>query len=489
MAVRGDRPVAERPRIDHGPDLGRRIEFRAEDEVAAFGKALAHGQPRRFRLQCFVLRGRRAAQQPARAIVQRARFQLEVAAPEEQRPEAERRAIGGKAGAPLEAQETAVVGVAEHRHVAAHVHHRRDEIQHRFDARLVVGRETLAVRPAGEQTQEQYLDHALLVPGRMLAVHAVGRVLRQRFALDDGLRLPAPFAHLRPVRPGERGDEQARGFADQVVVGGGMRREPVPDEMRVLVNRAQPAALQVRVHQRLHQLPRHRPVGKPDARLERARPVRPESIRAGDEPALELPGERFVVVALPGERVRLRERHELLVAVRLPQVLDVADPLRVAVVEELAVDERRLDAGLRIAVPARRHADVQLAQRQQIEATVRDGVRRGEIRRRIGAVVAMHPSFAARSAIRCRHNGRAHESRALGARAHRAQRAMRDLQRRHAAQAVQPPAQRALYARREVLARVRCQISRFSSVHSVCSWLRLPARCSSIRRSSTAPSQ
>ena len=80
MAVRRDRGVAKRPGIDYRTDLGRGVEVGAEDEVAALGEALAHRQPRRLGLQRVVSGSGAGAEQPARAIVERARFQLEVAA-------------------------------------------------------------------------------------------------------------------------------------------------------------------------------------------------------------------------------------------------------------------------------------------------------------------------------------------------------------------------------------------------------------------------
>jgi hypothetical protein len=92
--------------------------------------------------------------------------------------------------------------------------------------------------------------------------------------------------------------------------------------------------------------------------------------------------ERLEVRLAAGERVGLRERDEVQVPVRLPQVLDVADQVLVAIVEQLAVDERRLDAGLRVAVPARRRAEVDRAQREDVEPPLRDALGGGDERPR-----------------------------------------------------------------------------------------------------------
>ena len=65
--------------------------------------------------------------------------------------------------------------------------------------------------------------------------------------------------------------------------------------------------------------------------------------------------------------------------VRLPQVLDVAHEVGVAVVERLAVDERRLDAALRIVVPARRLPEIHAAQGKDVELAVPDALGRGKV--------------------------------------------------------------------------------------------------------------
>src|SRR5207302_11295030 len=99
----------------------------------------------------------------------------------------------------------------------------------------------------------------------------------------------------------------------------------------------------------------------------------------------------FGVFRLMRQRVRLRERHELQVAIRLPQVLDVPDDPRVAIVELLAEGEGRLDAGPGIAVPPRRMADRRILEREHVEPSGENAIGRGDVRRRIDARVGADP--------------------------------------------------------------------------------------------------
>jgi hypothetical protein len=93
----------------------------------------------------------------------------------------------------------------------------------------------------GQQRQQQQVEGELQVGSRLLAIHAVGRVLQQRLALEDLARRRAPLPRARPVGPCRRAQEEARGLADQVVVGRGMQREVPGDELGVLVNGLEPA--------------------------------------------------------------------------------------------------------------------------------------------------------------------------------------------------------------------------------------------------------
>src|SRR5687767_5368778 len=80
---------------------------------------------------------------------------------------------------------------------------------------------------------------------------------------------------------------------------------------------------------------------------------------------------------------RLRERQQLRVAARLPQVLDIADDPLVPVVERLAEREWRDAAGLRIAVPLRRKSELRRAQGEHVELTGDDAIRRRAILARV----------------------------------------------------------------------------------------------------------
>ncbi len=279
------------------------------------------------------------------------------------------------------------------------------------------------------------------------------------------------------MRPGERGEEQARRLADQAVAGGGVQREPAADEGAVLVDRSQPALLELfslLEDLRTEKLVHRRPVGEPDRDFQRARPVRPVAVRAGDEPALQVLLDHVEVGALAAQRVRLGEHDEVAVAVRLPQVLDVADQVGVAGVEQLAEHRRRLDAALRVAVPARRRADVHAAQRVDIEPALGDAVGRGDARRLVHLRIAMQRGIPGEREVGRRHLGAG--ARALEARLQQAQHAPCRLGGRHAAHPLErlgeARAKRPLQPRRKV----RCQISRFRSVQRAVSWLRRPAR-------------
>src|SRR5262245_43795305 len=79
---------------------------------------------------------------------------------------------------------------------------------------------------------------------------------------------------------------------------------------------------------------------------------------------------------------RLRERDQLEMAIDLPQILDVADLARIAVVEALAEDERRGKPGLGTDVPARREAEARIGQCEHVERAGEDAVRGRDVLRR-----------------------------------------------------------------------------------------------------------
>ncbi len=81
----------------------------------------------------------------------------------------------------------------------------------------------------------------------------------------------------------------------------------------------------------------------------------------------------------------LGERHELQVAIDFPQVLDITHLGGIPVIHILAEGQRRLDAGLRIDVPARRESELHAAKREHIEGSCEDPVGRARVARGIEA--------------------------------------------------------------------------------------------------------
>src|SRR6266851_9973425 len=93
--------------------------------------------------------------------------------------------------------------------------------------------------------------------------------------------------------------------------------------------------------------------------------------------------------------------------IELPEILDVSDHARVTVVEQLAETEGCFDAGLGIAIPARRRAEIDVPQRKYIQLPSRDAIGGGEIARRIDCHRSVHPGTRLKRKIRRRDNPRA----------------------------------------------------------------------------------
>jgi hypothetical protein len=180
-------------------------------------------------------------------------------------------------------------------------------------------------------------------------------------------------------------------------------------------------------------------------------------MRALRDPAVEVLAHRLRIACLARDGVRLRERDQVQVAVGLPQVLAVAHQPRVAIVELLAECERRVDAGLRVAVPARRVAQLDILQREDVVPAGEDACRRRHVCGGRDVRVAVDPRPRARGEVRAGHDA-AHQAPALGAHRRGLHHAVADLRRRHATQAVQLPGEAAY-------AYCRCQISRFRRDH------------------------
>jgi hypothetical protein len=281
-------------------------------------------------------------------------------------------------------------------------------------------REVRAVGARREQRKQQQVEGELLVRDACSRFTPSGGVLQQRLALED-LAGGRASARALPVRPGDAGDVHARGLADEVVVGRRVQREVPGDELGVLVDRFQPAVAEARSVlaaksgastppsscQANAQLVTRSPA------FERARPLRPMRNGHASHQLSRCEPYRPRSISVGGEHVGLRERHQVQVAIGLPQVLAVADQRRIAIVELLAEGERRLDAGLGIAVPARRVAEVRRLHREEVEAAREDALRRGHVRRGIEPRLAIDPRLARAREVRRRHTVRANPS--LGA--------------------------------------------------------------------------
>src|SRR5690606_33244268 len=292
----------------------------------------------------------------------------------------------------LEREREPVVGIPDHRHVAADVEHRRDELDHSAERLPVSGRERDTGPASGETRDEEQRRDELLIPRGLLLVDAVRIDLPPHLALEDRTRVVAPLARLGPARPRAARGEDTRGLADQMIVRRRrVSREMPHDETVVQMDRAQPFVAEAAALGTLEQWRRgpsadhvrEMPVDQANRDLERAAPVRTSEIRALAHPALEQRADRIEVSAIARQPIRLCERHELEMPIELPQVLDVADEPAVAMIERLAVRERRGNSRQRIGVPLRRKAEREAAPEEREQAPT-NVVGNGEIRVGIG---------------------------------------------------------------------------------------------------------
>jgi len=142
---------------------------------------------------------------------------------------------------------------------------------------------------------------------------------------------------------------------------------------------------------------------------------------------------------------RLGQSDQLQVAVDLPEILDVADPPRIAIIESEAEIERRLDPGLGIDVPAGREAEARILERKHIEAALEDAVRGPRVARRVEFPrQGRDPGSAADS--RRMGGTRQADAGALGAPLNLAPQPEADFTRTHGPQPAQGPVQPALGA-------------------------------------------
>src|SRR5258708_2724507 len=125
--------------------------------------------------------------------------------------------------------------------------------------------------------------------------------------------------------------------------------------------------------------------------------------------------------------------------VELPQILDVSYAAEIAMVEQHAEAEGRFDAGLGIAVPARRRAKLDAPQSKHVKLARGNSIGRGEVRRRVHPRIGVHPETRRAREIGRRNDIGAQESPTLRPNLHRPQQAMADFRARHAAQPVESP--------------------------------------------------
>ena len=111
--------------------------------------------------------------------------------------------------------------------------------------------------------------------------------------------------------------------------------------------------------------------------------MRPARIRALLEPRVQQRAAGCGVTLVPRQVPGLRERQQLGMTARLPQVLDVADDPFVAIVQRLAEGERRNPAGLRITVPGGRKAELCRPQREDVELAGDDAIGRRAVLARV----------------------------------------------------------------------------------------------------------
>src|SRR5687768_1369874 len=93
MAVGRDRLISERAGVGNQPDLVRGLEVAAQDVIATLREGAPDRQLHRSAIELLECAIGALAEEPARLVVQFARFCLEVAAAKEQRAGGEQRAV------------------------------------------------------------------------------------------------------------------------------------------------------------------------------------------------------------------------------------------------------------------------------------------------------------------------------------------------------------------------------------------------------------
>src|SRR5260221_14739927 len=112
MPVRGDAPVAHRPRIGDQADFTVGFEVATEDVIAACRKCLPQRKPRPCRALRLEQSIRLAAEEPTRLVVQSTCFEPEITSLEQDRPGCKQRSIGGRITARSKPADKASLGTA-----------------------------------------------------------------------------------------------------------------------------------------------------------------------------------------------------------------------------------------------------------------------------------------------------------------------------------------------------------------------------------------
>ena len=451
MAVCRDRQVAQWPGVGHQAHFVGLAQARAQQVVATFGKRHARCLRRVGSANPVPRHKRVCAEQPAGLVVEPPGLVLEVGSLEQQRATRQQRAVRAPIGLVAHANQLRIVGVADHRHMACHVHQRRHEFGQPFQPVEVDGGKDDAVDVPDAQAYQHHVHHLVLVVDGLLAVDAVGAVLEQALrheAIEPAALPPGAFG---PAGPRDAGDEEAHRLAQQVVVGRRMERAVAVDEMRVAVDVVEPAraqrlptgAVEQSAVVPADQVPGDRPVQQPQGQFERAGPVRAERVGCGVHPRTQQRAHAVQVLAVAAQVVGLRQQGQLQVARRLPEVFAVAHHALIAVVDGLAEAHRREGLGQRVLIPLRREAERHVAQREHVPAAGQhavcgvEGVGRPLQRRWLGA-----QRRAETAGVGLGHTAGQADAALVQAHPHGSLHAIRQLADAHQAQAVPVPGQR-----------------------------------------------
>ncbi len=88
--------------------------------------------------------------------------------------------------------------------MTARVHDGCEVVEHELEAAEYRVAELRAVCLRRKQCRQQQVELELLISDGLLAIHAIGRVLQQRFVLEDCRGLRKPLLRRGPARPSAR---------------------------------------------------------------------------------------------------------------------------------------------------------------------------------------------------------------------------------------------------------------------------------------------